>query len=714
MKLGRSEIASLSLGVLALASAGLVFATREAPTTEERSERENHLLPLFRKPEITSVSLERGGQRAELERNGEDWTLKRPVSEPADGAAVDRLIDGLGFATRSRSVTGTDRNELGFARPRATLALVMGRERYTVLLGAEAPAPAGGAYVEVIDGAGARAASVVKHEIAELLLVNPDDLRRRGLVGTGQRELAELHLETAGGAVHLIRGKGVAFRLDGKELADRDRTQPLFAAVAGLSATRFLDLASAEKAQADAALLRVKLVPRDTGKQPELLEIGGPCPAETGATLAVVRAPVPRAACVSNDSTALLRVDRATLIATAPFAARKDEVESLKLERSGKSLVMTRRGSGFALQRPSEAEVELEVGNQRLDAILQAPSTIVADVNPKELGLEPPNGRVVLTVVGDDDKASEETLEIGAVKPDGTLYVRRSEDGVVLALAREAARAYTVDSTLLRSRKVLDFALSSLAHLELSTPEHQRLERSANGFTLVHPAGFQHDGDLATQAVLALGSLTALRFAADEDDGSFGFAKPALTASFAVDTGDAGANEKRLVVGSVTSGGFFAELAGSPGVFVVERSVVERLRVLLIDRGAFLTPPETVERLVLATPERSIELKREAGVLAAKGGDVDPAALAGALEALGALRAEAALHTGSERPEEALARPVLTVSIEPGAGFGPKRSFRIGSADEFRGQPVRFARVDKVDATFAIAQARLRPLFDLF
>src|SRR5262249_47048947 len=125
--------------------------------------------------------------------------------------------------------------------------------------------------------------------------------------------------------------------------------------------------------------------------------------------------------------------------------------------------------------------------------------------------------------------AIEEVLALGKTAPDGTLYVERQEDHVVLAIGREAARAFAVDSTLLRSQKVLDFALSALAELELSAPEPELLQRAATGFELVRPAGFQADGELATSAVLALGSLTALRWVADEDDQSFGFEMPTLT-----------------------------------------------------------------------------------------------------------------------------------------------------------------------------------------
>jgi hypothetical protein len=375
---------------------------------------------------------------------------------------------------------------------------------------------------------------------------------------------------------------------------------------------------------------------------------------------------------------------------------------------------MSRRGNGFRLQKPSEADIDLEAGNQRLEAVLRAQADIVEAPSTKELGLEPPRGRAVLTVVGDDDKATEQVLELGAVKADGTLYVRRVEDGVVLAVGREGARAFQVDSTLLRSRKVLDFALSALVELELDAPERQVLRRSPAGFELAEPKGFEHDGELATQAVLALGSLTALRFVADQDDGSFGFDRPTLSAKFRVD-GDAGVNEERLVVGRPGAGGYFAKLASNPGVFSIERAVVERLSVLLVNRGVFLVDPKLVARLTLASGEERLVLERRAGELVPVAGRTpDPAALSSALEALASLRAESAVHTGPPLPQEGFSAPSFTVRVEPSPGLGPPRAFRVGKSDQVAGHPVRYARADGVDATFVIAESKLRPVFDLF
>lgn len=713
MKLGRTELSSLLLALAAIASVLVVLATRSAPTTTERDARAKNLVPVWHEDEISRVRLERGDSVLELERTSDGFVVKTPSPEPADDAAAQKLVSGIGFLTPARRLEGRDLHAHGLDRPRATLAFDMGGKKFVLALGDDAPSPSGAAYV-ALDGAGAsRIAGVVPAEGAKLFATASDDLRQRALVTLGERDVKELVLERPDGKLTLSRAGALGFRLDGGPRASRDATQPLFTALTRLTATRFLGVRAAEEARGSAPLTRVTLTPRDGKLSKAMLELGGACPAAPSELVVIVRSPLARAACVSADVLGPLSLDKAALDDRYPLAARKDEIEALTLERDGKKLTLERQGTSFLLRAPSEANVTLDAGNRRLEAMARAPAETVEHPDAKALGFEPPHGAVVARVVGDDDRAHEERLELGKTAADGTLYVRR-DDGRVLALGREAARAFAVDTTLLRSLKVLDFALSSLVELELSAPEHQLVRRAPNGFELAEPPGFSDDGELTTDAVLALGSLTAVRFVADEDDGTFGLATPLCTARVRLDANDAGAPEHTLRVGRATPGGYFAALAGAPGVFIVERGVALRLSTLLVSRAAFMIEPSTLARITLRTAKRELVLERRGGELVAKSGDVPAAAVASALETLASLRAEAALHTGPARASEGFTAPTLTVELEPNPGLGKRRVYRFGGADSYRDELVRVARADGIDATFAVADAKLRPLFDLF
>jgi hypothetical protein len=714
VKLGQRELVSVALALLALVSVAAVLFTRNAPTTAEKDARASNLLASFREEDVERLELRRGSSVTVVERgaDGTSYSLRAPSPEPADAAAVERLIDGLGFATPLRRLGAADPTPLGLSSPRATLVLVMGGKTARLSLGKAAPAPTGAAYVGVSGDGVTAFSAVVSREVAALLETTADDLRDRNLVKLAASEVAELGLERSDASFRLVRGAGASFRLEGLGRARRDALEPLFTALGELRAEPFVDVALAERSRGSAARTVLRLVPRDAAKPHLVLELGGACPDKAG-TLAIVRGATHRAGCVRDEVARAFSVDREALLDDTAFWSRTDEVETLAVTRGERRLVLTRSGTAFLLREPTTAAVELDAGNARLSAIVRAGGELLTGADLAKLGLSPARDRVVLTVLAREDKATEETLELGQVEADGTLVGRRVDDGAVLRFSREAARAFLVDSTLLRARRLLDFSLSGLVELETSRPEPQILRRVPNGFELAVPPGFQTDGSLATEAVLALGSLTAVRWVADADDGSFGLGTPRLTVRLRFDA-DGGVTERLLVVGGAAPGGYHARFGDDQGVFLLERAVVERLETLFIDRAAPMSDPETLARIRLKHGEKTLTLERRGGALVATAGaSVDQNVLTPALEALAALRAEAAVHTGKAQPSEGFASPALDVTVEPSPGLGAPRRLRIGAQEVFRGLPVRYARVDGIDATFVIAENKLRPILEL-
>jgi hypothetical protein len=729
MKLSAQQWLSVALAVLALGSVAVVLVTRNVPSTSERLDRSRNLVGVWHADEIRSITLRSRERSFRLERaapsNGpapeaRDFWLFAPDREEAAGAAVDRLISGLELSAPVRRLDGGDLEALGLAKPAATLVVAMGETKLELWLGKDAPSPAGAAYAAVVRDGRPPELAVVPKDVAALFRMTADDFRERALAGIAKSDVRELVFTRSSGALRLVRS-GAGFRIDGGARAGRDALEPVFAALSRLEARRFLPLAEAERARGGPARLVVHVTPNDAREKPVLVELGGDCPGFSDETIAVSRSPRARGACVERAVAGALELDRAVLVDREPFQARADEVETLRIERGSKRLVLARRGSSFLLREPSESEVALEAGNERLAAVLRAPAELAPNPDPRSLGLDSPEGKVVVTRLADDDKAVEETLLLGRTRADGSLAARRADDGAVLVLGRDAARAFAVDATLLKPLRVVDFALSSLAELELSAPEHQLLRRAASGFELVVPAGFAHDGALATDAVLAFGSLTALRFVADGDDGSFGFEAPVLTAIARFDA-DGGARSSRLVIGRSTPGGNFAKLDGDPSVFVVERSVTERLGTLLVDRSPFVADPKTLARVTIGANgvTRTLERRHDELVPSASSG-IDRAVAGRLMEALESLRAERAVHTGPPRPGEGFSKPALEVRFEPSPGLGKARSFRVGASAtpssaraESGFQAAHYVRADGVDATFLVADAKLKPLFDLF
>ncbi|HEX6766056.1 MAG TPA: hypothetical protein VF103_11275, partial [Polyangiaceae bacterium] len=136
----------------------------------------------------------------------------------------------------------------------------------------------------------------------------------------------------------------------------------------------------------------------------------------------------------------------------------------------------------------------------------------------------------------------------------------------------------------------------------------------------------------------------------------------------------------------------------------------------------FMADPKTLTRVVITSNgvTRTLERRNDELVPAASSG-IDPAVAPRVAEALEALRAEAAVHTGAARANEGFAKPALEVRFEPLPGLGAPRSFAVGAsgspsnpAADASFQAAHFARARDVDATFLVADSKLKPLFDLF
>ncbi len=711
MTLGKAALTSLLVAALAVGSSVLVVLTRDRATSGETNERKKNLLPLWRADEVSRLEL--GPARIVLQREQGDaaepsWRIAQPLKETADPDAVERLIADLGFAAPLRPSEATQA-EAGIDQKSPSIAVTMGDARYELRLGKAAEPPHGARYVSVVaQGAPGSRLTVVSAETAKLFATTLDELRRRELWPYGPVSLRELSMSGPEG-YKLELTKDAAGRFvthDGKRV-NRDAVEPLIAALAKLELQRFLTAMQVEDALRAGPTWSIT----GTGTAGKVaLKLGGKCPDAPEAIVA--RRANGIAGCVDAAITRSLQPSPEALIDRRPFSARPDEVEELTIEQGGKKLNLVRKGSAFVLRSPAETEVALDAGNARLAAVVSPEATIAPQPDLARLGLEPAAGSASI-VTPAEGKAVEERVSIGKKLPDGSLHLRR-EDGVVLALSRDAARAFAVDTTLLRSLKLLEFTAAELESVSVTGAITQKLVRASDGpLALELPRGFSVDAALATDLSFGLGSLSALRWVADADDGSFGLEQPLARVEIVFRAGDAGQRRRTLLVGKMVSGGHYARFEDEPAVFVIERELCERLQTLLINRSEFVFDPAAITRVDLLHEGRKIVLGERAGAL----GPVEPKDLPSGqvqdiAEALGRLRAEAALHTGPARAEEGLGKPVLEVRVE--RRNGPSRTLSVGAADAWRGESVYYARINGVDATFVIARGKLRPLLDAF
>jgi hypothetical protein len=704
-------VVSIAMAVLAVLLAGyLYFVDQGRVTTSEADARKRNLLRAFRRAEISEIVVEDPSDTVRITRRSDDAGDTMYVlggGELADQVAVDKLLSVLEFATAERRLDdGIDRRAAGLDAPRARVTVTMGALTYRLAIGGPAPAPPGAAYGELA-GEGI---IVVSRDLATELMREHSVYRGKTLVPYLSSSLSELRIEGAGPTRSFVVGPwgGWGVALDGgqKVRVDRDAWDRLLSSLADVRAEAFTTEADAERVLSAAPdKLRLTMVPRDHAQPRAVLELGGECPghAEDAALLRLEPAPK-KAACVPKGVLEPLSTPLARLVDHHVFSLRPDEMEEVTLAASGQRLELSRSGTGWHLRAPSEGNVDGDVGQAftRTLAELSA-ERVVTDKTAESVGLSAPRGTAKIAKVGAGDDAPAEAVDVGAEAGEFA-YARRAVDGAILELTRDAALALVPSSFALRSRKVVDVPIAAVTRVSIETPAmHQVLHRSPTGFwTIEQPKSLAVDPGVAGDVAEALSQLRADRWVADRDDGSFGLDKPRASYELELEGGIV-----RVETGRATSGGAFARRTDRDGIFVLPKAAERTLETWAVDRSYFTVEPGDVRQIRIERAGRRVTLEpgrpgaRDAG---------SAERFETARRVLSEMRAEGLVHPGAPRGDEGFDRPLATVTVQRGTS---SLTFSIGRGDAWRDTNVFYARRDGVDATFAVAQSKVRPLLDL-
>ena len=723
MRVSSGTLVSVAVVVLACASTIAVFATRDGVSNVEGAARERTLLPKFRNEDVTRLELHGNGPKIALERSGSadgsaTFQLVEPVKEVADPATVDKFLAALESARALRLVEqGPSPSALGLAKPVLRVSVHTKQASYEIALGGNAPTPEGARYVQVGAEHEPPKVMVVAKAVADDLAVELDGFRLRSLVAVSEAEVTRIGITGPKWSVNLQRSSGTNFLLDSahepKVLANREVLKSIFFVLGRLTASSFLSDAQAEAALGPArAHFDIEL---KGGKNSVRFDVGGSCPGDPSQLVVIRRAPDVQRACAPRDLQATLDLEPQAFVDRRAFSLHNDEVEELDIATGKQKFSLVRKGSGFVLHASSEAQVELEAGNQRILALLEAEGERVPFEAGQlsEFGLDPAPSSVTLrSSAARDADVTTQVVRVGKRDAAGNLFVYREQDSVVLRIPRDSARGFSIDSTLLYSRKLTEFGPSSFISAEIEQKQGRQVLRRVNdGLQLDEPKGFAADGVLSSDLIQALGALTAERFVADRDDGSFGLQHSPLRVRFAFKNSEGKRIEHQLRFGDETALGVFASLADEGPVFVLARSVRDTCQLSLINRAVFATDSDAWNEISLLAHGRSLQLKREGEHFTViKPGNFPQDRVPELLEALADLRPEAALHGGAALPNEGFSEPALTLRLSPRQGAAQTVSF--GAGDSWRSMSVFYVRVSGVDATFVMAQSKVRPLRD--
>lgn len=755
----RRHATTITLSILA---AGGVIAVlvldRGSVTTDEAEARKKNLLEAFRRDEISELVITSKGKTARVTRDvgpagpggQRPWIVDvNGQRYPADEAAVDQALGSLELAVFERRVppSSVDRAALGLDRPRAKLALTMGGRTSNVTLGGAAPSPEGAVYAET-EG---RGVVVITAQLAAALDVDPDRLRTRSINPYTVAELRTLEIEGKGGPRRFERapwGGGLrpGFRWNGSTKAGKVRAsapaiEGVLAALGDLQADVFLAEDEANRALSkDISITMISDYADSTNAQ---IDLGGACPGHPDRIVAVRRSPSSLAACVPGSILERLSEPADAFVDHKLFAAPIDAIVEVKLTSGETTLEITRKGTSFHMRSPTDRDVEAALGTGFLESLLKLDAARVFEGPPPDLaslGLDKPRATARVTsstearsIDGGVADEREEIIEIGAAEGD-VVHLRRVEDGALLDLAADRAEALFPSEISLRSLEVLSEPSRHFVSLSItSAGRTQRLTRGDEGWTLIEPKlpGLRADDALVNDLTERLGDLHAERWVKSGDETSYGLRSPRISIEASLQDEDADPNvgtEKRalkLLLGAAATEGSFAKIDGDNAVFVAPKAIEQAADRWLVDRSTLRVDPAWIARVTLAARGGpKVELERAGDAFRIRSGEpagAKAAERAAAIrDALSDFTAEGAVSIGESTAQEGLKDPILTIDItrassadasKPSPASKPVRIV-IGAGDVWRGTRVYYARRSDVDATFAVAQAKVKPLLD--
>ncbi len=754
----------VTYGLLAtMGAAALVWAIDKGrPSTEEQVARAGMLLRVWRADDITRVTVQRQGTRIELVREGDGWRMTSPRVARAEFLAVTALLNAIGGARSERAVgapSAADRATFGLDSPRAVVEVAMKGVTIKVTLGASVTGGVNqttGApdyYVEIAPYADQKGGVyVVGADLNAAMDRGPDAYREPSLLSSSvSTAWQRIELAHTRGKLTLERGPHMEWRItagvDGAPVrADADVADGLFAALGGLRADPFVDDSNHPDTKLGGTLA---VTTKDGGHV--AFAFGGPCPLAldggppTTLVLAQLTAPETLTGCVAPVVVDRVAVESSKYVDTHAFgllfgteSAKISEIEAVSIETMGsggkKVVDLERRDGGFHLRAPSDEQIDKETSDRFLRAVASVRGIWISPPPPLEkIGLAAPATKVMLRrrvsglTIGENDAQASTTewsqlLEVGtpveeagataAAPKDKWIYLRRLDDGAVIRVTPEEAQSLGAAAALtLRSPNLVDLAADSIDRVSTISTLPGVVPYELDRSKLVAPVNLGADAASVGDLTRNLATLTCTRWAADRDDGTFGFAAPSATIAVHRSVGklpDGGAPEESFVLelgGETTDGGIYARVKGRDAVCVLPYAKAKAILQVPVFRAVMGLDPTETPRIVVSHPPATGHALAFDGKSWRDGGDAGTASADLAARKLAdlvvALRAERLVHLGKADDAEGFASPTLIIE---GLDLGGKSKKRVvvGAPSKLDGALVYYARVDTLDATYVI------------
>lgn len=434
------RVKKLIVWLLALAAAAAAwFITEQVEERQAREEEASRRVVSLAEP-LNVRTIELGGTmfpqpvRIERQDDKQRWMLTQPISYPADGLAVGRLIGGLLDArSKERLEKPGDLAQFGLEPPRLTIDLTDRQgARSQVLVGGLSPSRD----ILYLAPADRGAVWLVPAELNGALARSLFDLREKTVLDFVIADVERLELKLAGAGLDLTRQRGgadPAWTLAEAGAADPRMVEDLLYQIHGLQALEFIDK------DIDEAKLGLK---EPVGRISLTLAKGGQAGLIVGAAPAgpagqdrryLRRLSGGPVLAVAAESLARLERKPTDLVERHVLKIDRAQVKGLKVRAGGRELAFARTDAGW--QRAGGQGSEKP--DDKVDLLVWDLAALKWDqiLPPGEHGLDQPQAVLEVELDAAAGQPASQTLSLGRVDPaSGLLAARATGDERVLGI----------------------------------------------------------------------------------------------------------------------------------------------------------------------------------------------------------------------------------------------------------------------------------------
>jgi hypothetical protein len=480
------------------------------------------LLPGLRPAAVTSVQVfPAGALQISADRTNSGWVLTRPVSYPAQAAAIESLLDALqklAPAKISAAELREQKNpetEFGFETPQARLAIAAGDKIWRLEVGNKT-APGDQVYLRVVAVDGV---SVADADWLKLIPRAADEWRDTALVNAGQKDIDWIVLtnNAKGIAIELRRDPtNHLWRIIRPSLAraDTDHITDALQRLEAASVTRF----TTDDPKAD---------PTTFGLQPADLDLWLGRGTNLVAAVHVGKSP-------ANDATQVFakREGWNTVVTTArepllPWRSAWADFRDTRLfeltapvaeieVRGQNNFILREQGSNdwkiVGEKFPADADsVQLFIKTLASLRVAEFVRDAVTASDLTNCGLATPQREIILRSKADDTNAVAAQLAFGT-NQDNKVFVRCAGEDFIYAVTGQDFRGLPDAGWQFRDRRIWDFKADDVAQITIhqggktrqlvrNGPDRWSLAAGSQGFI---------EGKYIEQSAARLGQLTAV------------------------------------------------------------------------------------------------------------------------------------------------------------------------------------------------------------